>query len=267
MKTIAIYNQKGGCGKTLTTFNLAGALAEKGYKVLILDADGQASISLRLLKNSDVQLDDIYTLTDVMCGKCEITEAIIKPNIPLKKSKDLEISLLPADNEVNMVSEEFSKAGVNSEMFNAFKTIVEEVAEYYDFCLIDCPPALGTYSRALLNAAEYVLCPVISDMSALQGYHFMIDTINDVRMNYNSDLKFLGIFVTNATRRKGGYDQEFINGVKQIGTYIPITIHATTAVKHADSHGIPVCLYKPKIAIAEEYRELAKYILNRTKVK
>ena len=266
MKTIAVYNQKGGCGKTLTTFNLAGVLAEQGYRVLVMDTDGQASITLRLLKNTEIQLEELFTLTDVMCGQCEIAEAIIKPNIPLK-NKDVDISLLPADNEVNMVSKEFSKAGADSEMFNAFKMIVEEVAESYDFCLIDCPPALGTYSRALLNAAEYVLCPVISDMSALQGYQSMIDTINDVRMNYNSELKFLGIFVTNATRRKGGYDQEFINGVKQIGTYIPITIHATTIVKHADSHGIPVCLYKPKIAISEEYRELSRYILNRTKVK
>lgn len=178
MKRIAVINQKGGVGKTTTTVNLGAALAHHGRRVLLLDLDPQANMTVHVDKRPDLESD---TLTNLLIDDTPLGELI--------QSTALEnLFVVPSDT---------SLAGVEQVLANRIgrETILRQAldnakaVERFDFVLFDCPPSLGVLSANALVAADYVVIPMQAEYLSLQGMAKLLEVIDLVQKQLNPNLQ------------------------------------------------------------------------------
>jgi chromosome partitioning protein len=178
MKRIAVINQKGGVGKTTTTVNLGAGLARRGYKVLLLDMDPQANLTVHVDKRPDLESN---TLTNLLVE-----------DVPLK---DLVQTTTTAN--LFVVPSDTSLAGVEQVLANRIgrETILREALEAFpaakdfDFVLFDCPPSLGVLSANALVAADHVVIPMQAEYLSLQGMAKLLEVIQLVQKRLNPQLQ------------------------------------------------------------------------------
>ncbi|MCM1494714.1 MAG: ParA family protein [Bacteroides sp.] len=256
MKKIAVFNQKGGCAKTTTVVNLAGILAKRGSKVLVIDCDPQANATNTLLMEDDT--DIASTIVDVLSGR-DINQVICTAHIRTRanaKPKDIGISVIPAERGLSAVEldSEYIMSGA-----------IDCLSGDYDYILFDCPPYISDFTLNILAAAEYVLVPATVDKDSLDGYGELMDTIHALRSNgVNPGLRILGVFLTLINRRES-FDQYISENCKEMfgNEYIPVSIRRHTYAKQASLFGRPLCYYKPTSKVAKDYEELADCIIDR----
>lgn len=247
-RIIAIANQKGGVGKTTTSINLSASLAEKGKKVLVIDADpqGNATSGFGIEKN---ELEN--TIYELILGECSINECIV----PAMEN----ISVVPSN--VNLAAAEIELIGVERKEF-ILRNEVDYVKDKYDFIIIDCPPSLNMLTINAMTTADSVLVPVQCEYYALEGLSQLIHTINLVKERLNPDLVMEGVVFTMYDSRTN-LSMQVVENVKEnlhqhiYDTMIPRNIR----LAEAPSYGMPICKYDPKSAGAEAYRNLAEEIL------
>ncbi|MFK7739494.1 MAG: ParA family protein [Planctomycetota bacterium] len=178
MKRIAVINQKGGVGKTTTTVNLGAALAHHGRRVLLLDLDPQANMTVHVDKRPDLESD---TLTNLLIDDTPLGELI--------QGTSLEnLSVVPSDT---------SLAGVEQVLANRIgrETILRQALdnakaeERFDFVLFDCPPSLGVLSANALVAADWVVIPMQAEYLSLQGMAKLLEVIDLVQKQLNPNLQ------------------------------------------------------------------------------
>ncbi len=181
MRRIAVINQKGGVGKTTTTANLGAALARAGKRVLLVDLDPQAHLSLHY----GVELtDDQPSVYDVLTSSMPASEVMQAPRERVR--------LLPADIDL---------AGVEAELVSVMgrevilREAVDKVADDFDVMLIDCPPSLGVLTINALVAASEVLIPLQAQFFALQGLGKLLNTVTLVRQRINPAIRVEGIML------------------------------------------------------------------------
>ena len=178
MQRIAVINQKGGVGKTTTTTNLGAALARMGYRVLLLDMDPQANLTVHVDKRPDLES---HTMTNLLVEDqplVELVQATAQPGL----------FVVPSDT---------SLAGVEQVLANRIgrETILREALEAYqpappfDFVLFDCPPSLGVLSANALVAADRVLIPMQAQYLSLQGMAKLVEVIQLVQKRLNPQLQ------------------------------------------------------------------------------
>ncbi len=244
-RIISIVNQKGGVGKTTTTINLAAWLADMGKRVLIVDIDPQGNASSGLgidYKNLSKGMYEV--LTD---ENTKITEAIKshKPNFHiLPSTPDL------AGAGVDLVA-------VNNREFKLEENL-KDVAELYDYILIDNPPSLGLLTINGLVAAREVLIPVQCEYYALEGLSQLLETIDLIKNHLQPDLRVLGAVMTMYDTRNKLSTAVF----EELHRYFPAKVFRTVIPRNvklaeAPSHGLPVKDYDPESAGAIAYRRLA----------
>lgn len=186
MKIVSISNIKGGVGKTTTAAVLAVGLAEKGYRVLLIDSDPQTNLTMCFLQE---QTDELSSLYDIYGDG----ESIDDVKVPVRDNMDLVIG----DFELCNADMQFTKVGRLKMLKKAIKSIGTE----YDFIVIDTPPNLGILSLNAFIASNYVLVPMTVDSFSLKGVRLLKETLGDVKDETEKELPVAGILLTRYNSR------------------------------------------------------------------
>jgi chromosome partitioning protein len=249
LKIITLANQKGGVGKTTSVLNLGAALAQMGFKTLIVDSDPQGNATSGLGFDKRSFSPSIYNVLVDLLPIDKVIRPTSVPNLFLAGSgKDLagaEVELVPA-----MARE--------SRLKGSFAAIKEQ----FEFVLIDCPPSLGLLTVNALTAATHVLIPIQGEYYALEGLAQFVDTIHLVKKSLNPHLDFLGCFLTLFDSRMS-LAQQVQEEVKKFmkeklfKTIIPRSIR----LAEAPGFGKTIFEHDPKSRGAQAYLGLMREIL------
>ena len=187
MRIVALINQKGGVGKTTTAANLGGALTRLGHRVLLVDIDPQANLSLHL--NVDISRKHGRSIYDLLMGQSRIEEVIQSTHEDGLQIIPSHIDLCGAELElVNTVGREVI-------LRDAVHHYVQVAEHAPDYVLIDCPPSLGILSLNALALAQEVIIPIQAEFFALQGMGKLMEVVNVVTSRLNSSLRVSGIVI------------------------------------------------------------------------
>jgi len=252
MKTIAIVNQKGGCGKTTTSVNLAAAFAEKGYRTLLIDLDPQGHSTIGLGYEPDEMSLTIYdALVNVQIG---ISNVILGTKVEW-------LNLAPSN--VLLSGAELDLTGIVGREF-VMSEKLRMVRDKYDICVIDCPPSLGLLTLNALLASTGVVVPVQVHYYALEGLKQLFETANIIKERFRPyHVNILGILLTlveNNTLLSKQIQQQMREFFGDL--VFDTAIHRSVRLAEAPSAGEPVLIYAPKSKAAAEYRTLAEEIVN-----
>jgi len=250
-KIIALANQKGGVGKTTTTISLAGALAEYGRTVLLVDFDPQGALSAGMGTKSH----DVPTIYDLMIGReKDVRQAIQPSNVKGIHVIPANIDLSAA--EVHLVNEVARE--------HILANILKPVAAEYDVVFIDCQPSLGLLTVNALTASHGVLIPLEAEYFALRGVALLIDTIEKVRDRLNPSLQLEGIIATMYDARTLHAKEVLERVVDAFGDKVLDTVIGRT-VKFPDASvaAMPITEFAPQHASANTYRQLARELIAR----
>lgn len=238
-KVIAFTNQKGGVGKTTTACAFCGYFSEKNKKVLAIDLDPQGNLSFSLGADSDG-----LTIHDVLLGKASIHEAIIEtPTCDVIPSN---ILLSGIELELTDVGREY-----------ALKQKLSTIRRFYDYIIIDTPPALSILTINAYAAADDLIIPMTAEILSLQGVSQLRETIFAVKKYYNNKLCLKGILLTRYNSRNilSNDVLEMAQIVaSQLGTkVINSKISTSVSAGEAPAHQMSVIQYAPKSTVTRDY--------------
>lgn len=240
-KVISVLNHKGGVGKTTTTINLGGALRQKGYKVLLIDLDGQANLTESLGFSAELP----QTIYGAMKGEYDL---------PIYEHKD-GLSVVPSCLDLSAVETELiNEAGR--------ELILGKIRLYPD----RLPPSLSLLTLNALTASDRLIIPVQAQFLAMRGMAKLMQVVHKVQQRLNSDLSIAGVLITQYDGRKNlnksvsELVQETFQG-KVFSTHIRNSI----ALAEAPTQGQDIFHYAPKSAGAEDYEKVCNELLTEIK--
>ncbi len=246
-KIITLSNQKGGVGKTTTTYTLALGLVKHGYKVLGVDLDPQKHLTrISNIDNAD------NTICNCFRQECMTQEAICKT--------DFGFSLLPGD--LNLAGADYEFHDINREFI--LRNILKQVKDNYDYIVIDTPPTLGVLTINALVASDEVIVPVESGELALEGFEQFFNTIRAARKYHNPELKIAGILI-NMYRRNVNLQREYKKvleeGCEKLGIHLfESTIRLAADVENMRNERKNIL--QSKSEVSKDYNQFIEEYLN-----
>jgi chromosome partitioning protein len=258
MPVICIVNQKGGVGKTTTTAALAEGLAEYKKRILLIDWDPQASLTITMgFTPEDLELTGYSVLSSIIRENGNITI-----NDVLLKTRNPYVELVPANIELSQAQLDLVNAFTRE---SVLKEMIKPVRDRYDYVLIDCLPSLALLTINALTAADSVIIPVQADFLAMKGLALLLDTVIRVKEKLNPRLEISGILFT-MTNLRTLHSKEVIDVTKKafgdrirvFDTLIPTTVR----FKEAPAAGESILSYDSGSAGAEAYRLLTREVMN-----
>ncbi len=250
-KAIAIFNQKGGVGKTTTNINLAACLAQMGKKILVIDIDPQGNTTSGLgISKKELE----YTSYEIL----------VEPDLdPLKVIMPTRVENL------DLVPSSANLAGIEIEMVQIegrearLKKAILKIKDSYDYIFIDCPPSLGLLTINSLTAVDSVLIPIQCEFYALEGVSQLMTTIDMVKRGLNPSLEIQGVILS----MFDGRTNLSIQVVREVKKYFKDKVYTTVIPRNvrlaeAPSFGLPIITYDPRSKGAEAYIEFAEEFLD-----
>jgi ATPases involved in chromosome partitioning len=248
-KIISLLNHKGGVGKTTSAINIGAGLVELGQKVLLIDLDPQANLTLSL----GIPRQKI-TIYESLRGESELVPYTAKEGMDIITS-----SLDLSGAEMELINE----AGREYILQELFQPVMEE----YDYIIIDCPPSLGLLTLNALTTSHYVLIPLQTEFLALQGLTKIKQVIDKVRFRLNKELEIGGVIATMYDARKV-LNRDVVSTIqKYFGEKVFKTlIRDNVTLAEAPAQRMDIFSYAKSSNGAKDYLDLCKEILERTAV-
>lgn len=245
---ISLLNHKGGVGKTTSTINIGAGLVELGKKVLLLDLDPQANLTISL----GIQRQR-FTIYEALRGESELVPFNYKPNLDVITSS---LDLSGAEMElVNEPGREF-----------LLRSLFEPLQEEYDYIIIDCPPSLGLLTLNALTSSDVVYIPLQTEFLALQGVAKIKQVIDKVRFRLNKKLSIGGVIATMYDSRKV-LNRDVVSTIKKFfgDRVFETMIRNNVALAEAPAQRQDIFSYSPRSNGAEDYLALCHEIIERSK--
>ena len=254
---IALSNQKGGTGKTTTCANLGIGLAQEGKRVLVVDNDPQASLTISL---GWTQPDKLPVTLSTLMGRAIMDEPIRAEEAILHHSEGVDV--LPASIELSGMEVSLVNA-ISRE--SVLRQVLEELSPRYDHMLIDCMPSLGMLTINALAAANSVIIPVQAQYLPAKGLEQLLQTVAKVRRQLNPRLKIDGILLTMVDSRTN-FNREisallretYGSKIRVFATDIPHSVRAA----EISAEGKSIFAHDPNGKVAEAYRALTKEVMH-----
>ena len=240
MNIISILNIKGGVAKTVSTVNVAAELGKQGYKVLIIDLDPQSNAT-KYLNMYDSRIRGSYEL---LSGE----------DVSISITKYDGVWLVPANIKLIASESEILADTKRARETRLRKWISNKPQDTFDYVLIDCPPSLGMISINALTTSDYVLVPLKIDKFSLDGFEYLIKSINSIKEEFNEKLNLLGVFVTmdRATKINKDIKQEL---QKELGDLLfKQSIRENVDVIKSTFVSTPVVYFNKKCNAAKDYK-------------
>ncbi len=248
---ISVANEKGGVAKTTTALSLGGSLAELGKRVLMIDLDPQANLSLALGIEPSVKHQSFI---NVIMENLSLEKAILPTAVE-------QISLLPANNEIGL-AERVLPTRAN---YDAFMKILLSKANAYDFVIIDCPPFLGTLTLNALTASSLLIIPTQAEYFSVFALRNMMGLIRQVRQNGNAKLRYR-LLITLFDKRNGIHRTLAAHLRKTFaGGVLDSVIEVDTKLRESPIAGLPINYHATNSRSAMQYRFLAQEVIRYVK--
>ena len=250
MRSIAVLNQKGGVGKTTTTANLGACIAELDKRVLLVDMDPQANLSMHFDLDVSRAEPSIYTLMRGEQGLDQVARDTALDGL----------KVVPSNIDLAGLAVELSRQPSGRE--TCLARALEGLDGRFDYVLVDCPPSLGLLTLNGMCAVREVFIPLQTEFFALQGLGRLIRTVELVRRRLNPSLAVTGIIACMFDVRTS-LAVEVLREIKEhfaektFGT----VVRKNVRLAEAPSYGVPVTRYNPRCYGAEDYRSLAREVL------
>ncbi|MBU1671650.1 MAG: ParA family protein [Actinobacteria bacterium] len=251
-QVISFANQKGGVGKTTTCINLAGALAETGTSILLVDMDYQSNLTLGV--GLDLGPEDKSTGDVLLYPEVSFRETIHRSCIP-------NVDIAPASLSLSKVDINIDR---RPERHRILHDKLYEVKDNYDYVFIDCPPAFNLLTVNSLSTSDGIIIPIQCYPYSLAGLNTLLEIIDDIRYAYNFDLEITGIVPAaydSNTRLAADVLAEL--HTRYGGKVYDTIIKKSVKVAEGPVHRKPMVQYAKSHPVTQAYRELAKEFLKR----